>query len=235
MKIIPAIDLIDGKCVRLYQGDFSKTEQVANDPIEQLNTFIADGAQIIHIVDLDGARDGEEKRQYELIEKLCDIATVPVQIGGGIRTIKTVEKLIQAGADRLVLGTAAIEDPSFLKAVLAEYPSHIVIGIDAKDGKVATHGWETVSEVNAITFAKEMEQLGVESIVFTDISKDGTMSGPNIDALKQMNDAVTCNIVASGGIKDNNDIDALEKIGIKEVIVGKAIYQGRVTLRGADS
>ncbi|WP_182199268.1 1-(5-phosphoribosyl)-5-[(5-phosphoribosylamino)methylideneamino]imidazole-4-carboxamide isomerase [Paraliobacillus salinarum] len=233
MKIIPAIDLIDGKCVRLYQGDFNKTEQVANDPIEQLQTFIADGAEMVHIVDLDGAREGEQKRQYKLIEKLCNIATVPVQVGGGIRSVETIEKLIEAGADRLVLGTAAIENPTFLKEALAKYSSQIVIGIDAKDGKVATHGWETVSEIDAIRFAKEMEQLGVQTIVYTDISKDGTMSGPNVEGLKEMHEAVTCTIVASGGIKDNSDIDTLEKIGITEAIVGKAIYQGKVTLKGA--
>ncbi|MFB1049452.1 1-(5-phosphoribosyl)-5-[(5-phosphoribosylamino)methylideneamino]imidazole-4-carboxamide isomerase [Paraliobacillus sp. JSM ZJ581] len=232
MIIIPAIDLIEGKCVRLYQGDFNKTEQVANDPIEQLNTFIADGAKMIHIVDLDGAREGEQNRQYKLIEKLCNMATVPVQVGGGIRSIKTMEKLIEAGADRLVLGTAAIENASFLKEALAKYASQIVIGIDAKDGKVATHGWETVSEIDAISFAKEMEQFGVQTIVYTDISKDGTMSGPNIDGLREMHEAVTCTIVASGGIKDDSDINALEKIGIKEAIVGKAIYQGKVTLKG---
>lgn len=233
MKIIPAIDLIDGKCVRLYQGDFNKTEQVANDPIEQLQTFIADGAEMVHIVDLDGAREGKQKRQYKLIEQLCNIATVPVQVGGGIRSVETIEKLIKAGANRLVLGTAAIENPTFLKEALAKYPSQIVIGIDAKDGKVATHGWETVSEIDAIRFAKEMEQLGVQTIVYTDISKDGTMSGPNVDGLKEMHEAVTCTIVASGGIKDNSDIDELEKIGITEAIVGKAIYQGKVTLKGA--
>lgn len=234
MKILPAIDLIEGKCVRLYQGDFSKSEQVANDPIVQLKTFMADGAEMVHIVDLDGARAGENKRQYQLIEQLCDIAKIPVQIGGGIRTMETVNRLMEVGADRLVLGTAAIEDPQFLNQALAAYPDNIVVGIDAKDGKVATHGWENVSKVDQITFAKEMEQLGVKTIVYTDISKDGTMTGPNIHALKQINNAVQCKIVASGGIKDNDDIAALEAIGIEEAIVGKAIYQGSVTLKGAN-
>ncbi|GGM37785.1 1-(5-phosphoribosyl)-5-[(5-phosphoribosylamino) methylideneamino] imidazole-4-carboxamide isomerase [Paraliobacillus quinghaiensis] len=234
MKILPAIDLIDGKCVRLYQGDFNKTTQVGSDPVTQLKTFLANGAEIVHIVDLDGARDGSA-RQYQLISKLCEISTVPIQIGGGIRNMETVEKLIEAGADRLVLGTAAIEDQDFLKAALAKYAEHIVVGIDAKDEKVAIHGWETVSELDYVTFAKQMEQLGVQTIVFTDISKDGTMMGPNLDALEKLLANVSCKIVASGGISSDKDIEALAAIGIEEAIVGKAIYQGTVTLKGEPS
>jgi len=234
MKILPAIDLIDGKCVRLYQGDFNKTTQVGSDPVTQLKTFIADGAEIVHIVDLDGARDGSA-RQYQLISELCKLSTVPIQIGGGIRSMETVEKLIAAGADRLVLGTAAIENQDFLKAALAKYAEHIVVGIDAKNEKVATHGWETVSELDYVTFAKQMEQLGVQTIVFTDISKDGTMMGPNLAALEKLLANVSCKIVASGGISSNQDIEALAAIGIEEAIVGKAIYQGKVTLKGETS
>ncbi|WP_138414619.1 1-(5-phosphoribosyl)-5-[(5-phosphoribosylamino)methylideneamino]imidazole-4-carboxamide isomerase [Aquibacillus sediminis] len=232
MKILPAIDLIDGKCVRLYQGDFNQTTNVGADPETQLQTFIKDGAEIVHIVDLDGARNGEA-RQYELISKLCAQSTVPIQVGGGIRSLETIENLIQAGADRLVLGTAALEDEAFLREAINQYQEHIVVGIDAKNGKVATQGWETVSEIDYIDFAKKIETLGVQTIVFTDISRDGTMSGPNVEALKTLLEAVTCKIVASGGIKDNADIEALEEIGIEEAIVGKAIYEGKVTLKGA--
>lgn len=233
MKILPAIDLIDGKCVRLYQGDFNQSTEVASDPLKQLDTFISDGAEIVHIVDLDGARDGQA-RQYKLIKTLCSKSTVPIQIGGGIRTMETVERLIAVGASRLVLGTAAIEDPIFLKDALAKYPEQIVVGIDAKHGKVATHGWETLSEVDYLTFAKKMENIGVKTIVFTDISRDGTMSGPNLEQLKTLNEMVNCKVVASGGIKDNQDIEKLKAIGIKEAIVGKAIYQGKVTLKGVN-
>ncbi|MDC3416267.1 1-(5-phosphoribosyl)-5-[(5-phosphoribosylamino)methylideneamino]imidazole-4-carboxamide isomerase [Aquibacillus salsiterrae] len=234
MKILPAIDLINGKCVRLYQGDFSKTTQVGSDPESQLATFIKDGAEIVHIVDLDGARNGEA-RQYDLIRKLCNQSSVPIQVGGGIRSLETIEKLVEAGASRLVLGTAALEDEDFLKAALDKFKHHIVVGIDAKDGKVATRGWETVSEVDYIDFAKKMESLGVQTIVFTDISRDGTMSGPNVTQLKNLLDAVDCKIVASGGIKDNDDLKALAEIGIEEAIVGKAIYEGTVTLNGGQS
>lgn len=147
MKIIPAIDLIEGKCVRLYQGDFKQTTEVGGEPESQLAKFIKDGAELIHIVDLDGARYGES-RQYELINRLCSQATVPIQVGGGIRNIETIKKLIESGASRIVIGTAALEDEGFLKTALARFPEQLVIGIDAKNGKVATRGWETVSEID---------------------------------------------------------------------------------------
>lgn len=232
MIVIPAIDLLNGKCVRLYQGDFNQTEKVADDPFNQLDRFINDGAEIVHIVDLDGARD-QTKRQYELIKQLCERATVPIQIGGGIRSIETVEQLIEAGASRLVIGTAALENLAFLIEAVKKYPDQIVVGIDAKNEKVATHGWETVSSIDYIEFAKKIESLGVKTIVFTDISKDGTMSGPNLDQLNKLNQAVNCKIVASGGISQYDDLIAVANLGIEEAIVGKAIYQEKITLKGA--
>ncbi|RCW63767.1 1-(5-phosphoribosyl)-5-[(5-phosphoribosylamino)methylideneamino]imidazole-4-carboxamide isomerase [Saliterribacillus persicus] len=231
MKILPAIDLINGKCVRLYQGDFSKTEQVGSDPKTQIKTFLADGAEIIHIVDLDGAREGSSS-QFELIRELCNIATVPIQVGGGVRNMETLEKLINVGVQRVVIGTAAIEDQDFLKEALRRFQENVVIGIDAKNEMVATRGWETLSEAHYIDFAKEMEALGVKTIVYTDISRDGTMTGPNLEQLKKLNEAVSCKIVASGGIKSNQDLVDLDNIGITEAIVGKAIYEGKVTLSG---
>ena len=230
MKILPAMDLIDGKCVRLYQGDFNQTTEVGSDPESQLQTFIDDGAEIVHIVDLDGARSGKPD-QLELISKLCSKSTVPIQIGGGIRTQETVKAYVEAGADRVVIGTAAIQDEEFLKEALAQYKRHIVIGIDARNEKVAVSGWETETEVDYIDFAKKMESLGVETIVFTDISKDGTMQGPNLEQLKKINDAVQCKIVASGGIRNQADLDAVGALGIEEAIVGKAMYEGTVKLR----
>lgn len=231
MKIIPAIDLLDGKCVRLYQGDFSKSEKVANDPKVQLLQFIQNGAELLHIVDLDGARYGLPK-QYELIKKLVSISTIPIEVGGGIRDIQTIEKYITAGVSRIVLGTAALKEEAFLKSAIERYSQHVVIGIDAKNGKVATHGWETVSEIDFIDFAKKMEFLGVQTIIFTDISRDGTMSGPNISELEQISKAVSCTVVASGGIRNMDDIKLLKDIGISEAIVGKAIYEGKVNLQG---
>ncbi|KYD08467.1 1-(5-phosphoribosyl)-5-[(5-phosphoribosylamino)methylideneamino]imidazole-4-carboxamide isomerase [Heyndrickxia sporothermodurans] len=231
MKIIPAIDLINGKCVRLYQGDFSKTTEVGSDPESQLLRFIQDGAEMIHIVDLDGARAGKPK-QYELINKLCSLSNIPIEVGGGIRDIETIDKYVSIGVSRIVLGTAALEREDFLKEALDKYNQYIVIGIDAIKGKVATRGWETVSEIEYIGFAKKMESLGVQTIVYTDISKDGTLTGPNLKELKQISNEVSCNIVASGGIRNMEDLQEIKKIGITEAIVGKAIYDGQVKLIG---
>ncbi|MGV3489529.1 MAG: 1-(5-phosphoribosyl)-5-[(5-phosphoribosylamino)methylideneamino]imidazole-4-carboxamide isomerase [Tuberibacillus sp.] len=231
MKIIPAIDLINGQCVRLYQGDFSKATQVADDPQSQLQRFIDDGAEMIHIVDLDGARAGQPVQQ-ELIHRLCALSTVPIEVGGGIRDIETVKRYVDMGVSRIVLGTAAIEDSSFLQKALDTYGDYIAIGIDAKDGKVATRGWENVTETDFITFTQQMESQGAKTIIFTDISKDGTMKGPSLEAYKQLKRAVTAQIVASGGIRSMEDLQALSDIGITEAIVGKAIYEGRVMLGG---
>lgn len=230
MKILPAMDLIDGKCVRLYQGDFNKTTQVGSDPASQLQTFIDDGAEIIHIVDLDGARSGKPE-QIDLITALCAKSTVPIQVGGGIRNIETVEAYVNAGVGRVVIGTAAIQNREFLHEALEKYKKHIVIGIDARNEKVAVSGWEQETEMDYIEFAKQMDQLGVETIVFTDISKDGTMQGPNLEQLKKINDAVSCKIVASGGIRNQEDLEAVAALGIQEAIVGKAMYEGTVKLR----
>ncbi|QQZ11196.1 1-(5-phosphoribosyl)-5-[(5-phosphoribosylamino)methylideneamino]imidazole-4-carboxamide isomerase [Heyndrickxia vini] len=231
MRIIPAIDLINGKCVRLYQGDFSKTTEVGSDPESQLLRFIRDGAKMIHIVDLDGARLGKPK-QYELINKLCSLSNIPIEVGGGIRDMETIENYVSIGVSRIVLGTAALEREDFLKEALDKYNEYIVIGIDAIKGKVATRGWETVSEFEYIDFAKKMESLGAQTIIYTDISKDGTLSGPNLRELNQISKAVRCNIVASGGIRNMDDLQELKNIGITEAIVGKAIYTGQVTIMG---
>lgn len=233
MIVIPAIDIIDGKCVRLYQGDFNRTEEVGSDPFFQMQKFIEDGAKIIHIVDLDGARHGD-RRQFELIHGLCSKSTVPIQVGGGIRDMETIENLVEAGAERIVLGTAAVENQKLLKEALAKFADNIVVGIDAKKGRVATRGWETESELQYIEFAKHVEQLGVKTLVYTDISRDGTLTGPNLEELSNLLEAVDCKIVASGGIKDSDDIKALEGIGIEEAIVGKAIYDGKISVKGED-
>lgn len=231
MKILPAMDLIDGKCVRLYQGDFNQTTEVGSEPRVQLQRFIDDGAEIIHIVDLDGARSGKAE-QMELIKELAQNSTVPIQVGGGIRDLETVRQYVQAGVSRIVLGTAAIEDREFLTAALRKYQANIVIGIDAKNEKVAVSGWETNTDVHYIEFAKEVETLGAKTIVFTDISKDGTMQGPNLEQLKAIHEAVACTIVASGGIRHQQDLVDVAKLGITEAIVGKAMYEGTVQLNG---
>lgn len=234
MKVLPAIDLINGKCVRLYQGDFSKATQVADDPEAQLQRFIDNGAEMIHIVDLDGAKAGKPV-QLPLIARLCTLSSVPIEVGGGLRDLRAVKQYIDAGAGRIVLGTAAIENQNFLQQALDRYRDHIVIGVDAIDGKVATRGWETVTETEDTSFIKQMEALGVKTIIYTDISKDGTMSGPNIEAYKRLKQTTSCHIVASGGIRGMVDLRALSEIGISEAIVGKAIYDRKVVLGGSAS
>lgn len=231
MRIIPAIDLIDGRCVRLYQGDFSRTTQVADNPEAQLERFIQDGAKMIHIVDLDGARAGRPI-QFELITKLCSLSSVPIEVGGGIRTIGAIKGYVEAGVSRIVLGTAALEDETFLREALNTYPDIIAIGVDAKDGNVAIRGWEKVTETDYITFTKRMESFGAKTIIFTDISKDGTLAGPNIDAYQQLIKISACHIVASGGICNMADLQRLSDCGIREAIVGKAIYDGSVVIGG---
>lgn len=233
MIVIPAIDIIDGKCVRLYQGDFDRSVEVESDPFYQLEKFIEDGAQIIHIVDLDGARHGD-RRQFKLIHELAQKSSVPIQVGGGIRSMEIIEKLVETGVDRIVLGTAAVENEKLLKEALEKYGDKIVVGIDAKKGRVATRGWEKESELQYIEFAKHLEELGVKTLVYTDISRDGTLTGPNLEELSNLLQSVNCRIVASGGIKDNADIKSLEEIGIKEAIVGKAIYDGKINVKGED-
>lgn len=234
MRILPAIDLIDGQCVRLYQGEFSSSIKVADDPVTQIKRFIDNGAEMIHIVDLDGARAGKPV-QFDLIKRLCSHSSVPVEVGGGIRTIETIKRYINAGVSRLVLGTAAIENEVLLQKVLDSYANKMAIGIDAKDGKVAIRGWESVTETDYIMFTKRMEDLGAQTIIFTDISKDGTMSGPNFNAYKKLQETVSCKVVASGGIRNMEDLSALNEMGITEAIVGKAIYEGRVVLGGKSS
>ncbi|GGE39912.1 1-(5-phosphoribosyl)-5-[(5-phosphoribosylamino) methylideneamino] imidazole-4-carboxamide isomerase [Pullulanibacillus camelliae] len=232
MKIIPAIDLIEGQCVRLYQGKFDQSTQVANDPEEQLVKFMEDGAKRIHIVDLDGARSGHAE-QFELIARLAKKATLPIQVGGGIRSLETIERYLSSGVSQVILGTGALENHAFTKAALSTYKDAIIIGIDALHGQVATKGWETVSTINYIDFAKQMEDLGVQRIIYTDISKDGTMKGPNLEELQALSTAVSATIVASGGITTPDDLRALEEIGIEEAIVGKALYEGRIRLEEA--
>lgn len=232
MRIIPAIDLIHGRCVRLYQGDYKKATQVADDPEAQLQRFIDSGAEMVHIVDLDGARTGLPE-QLPLIAALCSQSSIPIEVGGGIRNLQTLERYLEAGVSRVVLGTAAIEDKAFLQTALTQYGAAVAVGVDAKEGKVATRGWEKVTETDYLLFSKELEAMGAQTIIFTDIAKDGTMAGPNLEAFQRLKTEVQCRIVASGGIRHMDDIQALSDIGIEEAIVGKAIYEGRIVLRGS--
>jgi len=232
MIILPAIDLKGGKCVRLYKGDFNKTEVVAESALDTALSFKEAGAEFIHMVDLDGALEGKGVN-YEIVAEIVKKVNVPVELGGGIRDMETIDFLINIGLSRVILGTAALNNPELVKTAVNKYGDKIAVGIDAKDGYVAVDGWIKVSKVNYIDFAKEMEKIGVKTIIFTDISKDGTLQGPNLEQLAEIQNSVSCNIVASGGIKNLDDLKNINKMGIYGAITGKAIYSGNIDLKEA--
>ena len=232
MIIIPAIDIIDGKPVRLYQGDYNKKEIVAEDILETAKKFESLGAEYIHLVDLDGAKKGELVNG-EVIIKVANSVNVPVEVGGGIRTFETIKYLIDNGVSRVILGTSAMEDEELVKKAIAAYKDKIAVGIDCKDGYACGRGWLEKSSLYYIDFAKKLKELGVETVIVTDISKDGTLEGPNVEMLKKLKDEVDINITASGGIKDIKNIKDLNDMDIYGAITGKAIYAETLSLEDA--
>ena len=232
MIIYPAIDIKDGKCVRLYKGDYDKVTVYNENPLEVAQGFAEAGAEFIHLVDLDGARDGESKNK-EILFEIAEKMPVPVQTGGGIRSLETVRDYLFHGVQRVILGTSAIQDKGFLELAVEEFGEKIVVGIDAKDGFVAYSGWEKLSTSRAVEFAKAVEAIGVRTIVYTDIATDGTLQGPNFKEMAQMAHSVGMNVIASGGVSCLEDIEKLKETGVKGVIVGKAIYTGNVELKEA--
>jgi len=229
MIIYPAIDILNGNCVRLFKGDYSKVTEYSKNPLEVAVAFSNAGATHLHIVDLDGAKTGLSVNA-KIIKSICSKTNLLVQTGGGIRSMERIKELIDAGADRVVLGTVAIKNPELVRLAVKEYKEKIVVGIDALNDKVSVDGWTSDSGQNAISLAMLMKDMGVSSIVYTDISKDGTLEGPNIKALKDMIIKSGLDVVASGGIKDMNDIREVEKTGAYAVITGKAIYEGKISL-----
>lgn len=232
MIIFPAIDLKDGKCVRLYQGKMSSSEVVGEDAVKTALGFKNSGAEYLHMVDLDGAVKGS-LQNIDVVLSVIKEVNIPVELGGGIRDLETIDTLIEKGISRVILGTAALNNPEMVKEAVKKHGEKIAVGIDAKDGLVAVDGWLNVSRVNYIDFAKEMEKIGVKTIIFTDISKDGTLQGPNLEQLSKIQNSVSCNIIASGGIKDINDLKAINEMGIYGAITGKAVYSGNIDLREA--
>lgn len=229
MEIFPAIDLKEGRCVRLYQGEFSKETVMNEDPVAQAIIFEKLGARRLHIVDLDGAIAGESLN-FSVIEKICRAIRIPVQVGGGVRSLAAVKKLLLVGVDKVILGTAALYDKSFLEEAVRLYKEKIIVGIDAKNGFVATRGWLDMSEISYIDLAKQMEKLGVKTIVFTDISKDGTLAGPNFEQLKSLQNSVDIRLIASGGVATIQDVKKLNAMNIYGVIIGKAFYEKTIDL-----
>lgn len=235
MQVIPAIDIRDGKCVRLMQGDFNKETIYGEDPIQMALHWESFGAELIHIVDLDGAKTGVPQN-LDIIAEIARTVNIPIQMGGGIRSVKTVNRVLNLGISRVIIGTSAALDTDLSKELFDTYGDKVIVGIDAKDGWVTIHGWQKTINKRAIDFAKEMESLGAKRIIHTDVSRDGLMEGVNINAMREIADAVNIPVIASGGVTNLEDIcnlKALEPYGIEGVIVGKALYTGAIDLREA--
>ncbi|GAF13999.1 phosphoribosylformimino-5-aminoimidazole carboxamide ribotide isomerase [Bacillus sp. JCM 19046] len=230
--LYPAIDVLNGKCVRLEQGNYDKETVYGDSPTEMARTFADDGAKWIHIVDLDGAKAKRPINQQEIIRAVQQVE-VPVQVGGGIRTEADIQLYLDAGVARVVLGSVAVNNPEFTKEMLEKYNEKIAIGIDAKNGFVATEGWLETSQVSAERLAQEMSQFGAEVFIFTDISRDGMLTGPNIEACEQLSRVAGVEVIASGGVSQLGDIVQLAESHVSGAIVGKALYEKRFTLKEA--
>ncbi len=232
MLVIPAIDIKEGKVVRLIQGKHNEETVYSNEPLSVAEEWQDKGAEIIHIVDLDGALGGKPKN-IGIIEKIAKGISIPVELGGGIRSRNDIKLAIDKGISRVVLGTKACHDKQFIKESVSEFGERIIVSIDAKYERVATHGWTATEQISAVELAKEMERLNVSEIIYTDISRDGTLSGPNIEGISKMLAAINIPLIASGGIsslRDMRSLKKLEKNGLLGVIAGKALYEGKIDL-----
>jgi phosphoribosylformimino-5-aminoimidazole carboxamide ribotide isomerase len=233
ITIYPAIDMRGGNCVRLLQGDYDKETIYGDSPFDMARSFAADGAEWIHMVDLDGAKDGKRVNDRFVIETAQKL-NVKVQIGGGIRSEEDILHYLENGVDRVIIGSIAVSKPDFAMEMIKKYGGKIAIGIDAKNGYVATHGWLDTSELRAVDLGKRFADAGAETFIFTDIATDGTLSGPNIEAVCQMTEVTGKNVIASGGVSSLEDLKALaSEKGISGAIVGKALYENRFTLKEA--
>lgn len=229
MILFPAIDIRDGKCVRLIQGDYNKEIIYGDSPTEMALLWEKQGAEYIHIVDLDGAKTGNSSNRLA-IQAVAKAVSIPIQVGGGIRSMEIIDEHIASGVSRIIIGTAAINNRSFLKEAVEKYDDKIAVSIDARNGLVATDGWTEMSDIKAIDLLKELEVIGVKTVVYTDIFKDGMMQGPNLEELLTMDKASTIDIVASGGVSTKEDIEKLKKMNLYGAIIGKALYDGALSL-----
>ena len=235
MDVIPAIDLLGGKCVRLYQGDYNQSQVFNEDPVRVAQSWATQGATRLHLVDLDGAKEGNPVNTA-VIARIVQSVDVPVQVGGGLRDRQRVAELFELGVRYAILGTVAVENPQLVAELCQEFPNQIIVGIDARNGKVATRGWLETSEIEAVELAQRMAQAGTTAIVYTDIHRDGTLQGPNQAALREMAEAITIPVIASGGISSLTDVLgllALEPSGVKGAIIGRALYTGDLSLKEA--
>ena len=232
MKIFPAIDLYDGKAVRLYKGDYDNMTVYSENPIEIARDFEKKGAKFVHLVDLEGAKDGTTPN-LNIVKQIANETELFTEIGGGIRSMETVDKYLQNGVDRVILGTAAVNDQAFLKEAIAKYGDRIAVGVDIYDGFVAIKGWLENSEYNCFEFCEKMQRLGVKTLICTDISKDGAMQGTNRELYKELSQKFNLDITASGGVSTIDDIKALRTLDLYAAIIGKAYYIGAIDLKEA--
>ena len=235
MDVIPAIDLLAGECVRLYQGDYEQSQVFNENPVDVARQWADQGASWLHIVDLDGAKTGKVVN-LQTIKAIAQAVPVRIQVGGGLRDRASVAQLLNLGVQRVILGTIAVEQPQLVADLCQEFPGQIVVGIDARNGRVATRGWLETSEVLATVLAQQMQELGAAAIIYTDIHRDGTLQGPNLDALRELAAEISIPIIASGGISSVTDLLsllALEPLGVTGVIVGRALYTGDISLKQA--
>lgn len=235
MEVIPAIDLLEGRCVRLYQGDYEQSQVFDDNPVEVARRWADEGATRLHLVDLDGAKAGKPENS-QAIAAIAAAVNIPIEVGGGLRDRDRVVALFNLGVRYAILGTAAVETPDLVSTLSAEFPGQIIVGIDARDGKVATRGWLETSEIEAIELVQAMAQRGAAAIIYTDIKRDGTLQGPNLAALRAIAEATTIPIIASGGMSSVADLLSLltlERLGVGGVIIGRALYTGDIVLKEA--
>ncbi len=229
MILFPAIDIRNGKCVRLIQGDYDQEIVYGDSPTEMALLWEKQGAEFIHIVDLDGAKTGDSANQ-KAIEAIAKAAKVPIQVGGGIRSMEIIDAHIQSGVDRVIIGTAAITNRPFLKEAVQKYGDQIAVSIDARNGFVATDGWTETTDTKALDLLQELDEIGVKTVVYTDIFKDGMMQGPNFEELQAVHEASPIDIIASGGVTSEEDIEKLQGMDLYGAIIGKALYEGSLSL-----
>jgi len=232
MNIFPAIDLINGTVVRLLKGDYDKVTVYGNDPVSVAKDFERSGAEYIHIVDLDAAKDGKV-HNFDIIKAICDETNLKVEIGGGVRSEDVIKQYIDAGVFRVILGTIAIKNPDFTKEMISKYKEKIAIGVDISDGMVAIHGWTEVSAISCDELFSDLQSAGADCVICTDISKDGAMQGTNLELYRDLSKKYSINIVASGGVSSMSDIQALKEMNLYGAILGKALYTGAVDLKEA--
>jgi phosphoribosylformimino-5-aminoimidazole carboxamide ribotide isomerase len=228
---IPAIDIRGGRCVRLVEGDFARETRYADDPAEMARYWVAEGAQRLHVVDLDGARDGV-RGNADVIRRLLGSVQIPVQVGGGIRTLETAQELLAEGAARVVIGTTAAEDPEVMRTWVAKLGAEqVIVGVDARGGRVATHGWQTVTDLDVLSFCQVLKAYGVQRVLYTDVARDGRLSGPDVEGTRAI--ASLMNVIGSGGVSTVEHLQQLAAAGAEAAIIGTALYAGRLKLGDA--